>query len=276
MAVPAHWSRIPVWNAMHRGVVTCGRDTPIAEAATLLRLHRIHAVVVVEEGRQLGILSDTDLLAGEWLAGDPERLATTRRMKAHELMSAPIVEIEADASLAAAAERLHTLHMARLLVREDGELAGVLAISDIVRVISGVPAGRRMVSDVMSWGVVACRQSASLAAAARLMTDRRSRSLVAVDREGRMVGVLSSSDLLPCLYDDRSVDSSVAELMHPPVTVFAQATLAQAADLMLGQEIHRLVVVDPADPGSFPLGLVATSDIVKEMSAPGGEWRLPN
>ncbi len=91
-----------------------------------------------------------------------------------------------------------------------------------------------------------------------------------------MVGVLSSSDLLPCLYDDQSVDSTVAEVMHPPITVSAQATLAQAADLMLGQRIHRLVVVDPDDPGSFPLGLVATSDIVKEMSAPGGEWRRAN
>ena len=248
-------------------------DTPIAEAATLLSLHRIHAIVVIEQGRQLGILSDTDLLAGEWLAQDPERLAVLRRMKAGELMSAPIVEIEADAPLSAAAERLHTLHMARLLVREDGELAGVLAISDIVRVIGGIPAGRRLVSDVMSWGVVACRQSASLAAAARLMTDRRSRSVVAVGRQGQMVGILTSSDLLQCLYDDRSVDSTVAEVMHPPVTVSAQATLAQAADLMLGQEIHRLVLVDPDDTGSFPLGLVATSDMVKEMSAPRGEWR---
>jgi len=258
---------------MHRGVVTCGRDTPIAEAATLLRLHRIHAVVVVEEGRQLGILSDTDLLAGEWLAGDPERLATMRRMKAHELMSAPIVEIEADASLAAAAERLHALHMARLVVREDGELAGILAISDIVRVIGGIPAGRRSVSDVMSWGVVACRQSASLAAAARLMTDRRSRSVIVVDRKGRMVGLLTSSDLLPCVYGDQPVDSRVSEVMHPPVTISVQATVAEAADLMLSQGIHRLVVVDPDDPGSFPLGLVATSDFVKEMSAPDGEWR---
>lgn len=274
MATP--WSRMPVWEAMHRGLITCRPDTPIGEVAALLCLHRIHAVVVTEEGRQLGILSDTDLLAGEWLAEDPERLAVMRQMEAGELMSAPIAEIEAEAPLSAAAERLHTLHVARLVVREDGELAGVLAVSDIVRVIGGVPAGRRMVSDVMSWGVVACRQSASLAAAARLMTDRRSRSLVAVDREGRMVGVLSSSDLLPCLYDDRSIDSTVAELMHPAVTVFAQATLAQAADLMLGQEIHRLVVVDSADPGSFPLGLVATSDIVKEMSAPGGDWRLAN
>jgi len=125
----------------------------------------------------------------------------------------------------------------------------------------------------MSSGVVACRQSASLAAAARLMTDRRSRSVVAVDREGQMVGLLSSSDLLPCVYSDRSVDLRVSEVMHPPVTVSAEATLAQAADLMLGQGIHRLVVVDPDDPRSFPLGLVATSDFVNEMSAPEGEWR---
>jgi CBS domain-containing protein len=274
--VVAPWSRMPVWEAMRPGLISCSPDTPIGEAAALLRMHRIHAVVVAEQGRQLGILSDTDLLAGEWRAEDPDRLAVMRQMKAGELMSAPIAEIEAGAPLAAAAERLHTLHMARLLVREDGELAGVLAISDIVRVIGGIPAGRGLVSDVMSWGVVACRQSASLAAAARLMTDRRCRSLVAVDRQGRMVGVLSSSDLLPCLYDDQSVDSTVAEVMHPPITVSAQATLAQAADLMLGQRIHRLVVVDPDDPGSFPLGLVATSDIVKEMSAPGGEWRRAN
>ena len=139
-----------------------GQGTPIAEAATLLRLHRIHAIVVTEEGRQVGILSDTDLLAGEWLAEDPERPAMMRQMKAGELMSAPIVEIEADASLSAAAERLHTLHLARLLVREDGELADVLAVSDIVRVIGGVPAGRRSVSDVMSSGVVACRHLSKL------------------------------------------------------------------------------------------------------------------
>src|SRR5215467_1449627 len=177
-----------VGQAMHPGLITCARDTPIGEVAALLRRHRIHAVVVAEHGRELGLLSDTDLLAGEWLAQDPERLAVMRRMTAGELMSSPIAEIEADAPLSAAAERLHTQHLGRLLVRENGELAGVLAISDLVRVIGAIPTGRRQVSDVMSWGLVACRESASLGAAARLMTDRRSRSVVAVDRGGRMVG----------------------------------------------------------------------------------------
>lgn len=259
-----------VGQAMHPGLITCARDTPIGEVAALLRRHRIHAVVVAEHGRELGLLSDTDLLAGEWLAQDPERLAVMRRMTADELMSSPIAEIEADAPLSAAAERLHTQHLGRLLVRENGELAGVLAISDLVRVIGAIPTGRRQVSDVMSWGLVACRESASLGAAARLMTDRRSRSVVAVDRGGRMVGVLTSSDLLPCLYGDRSADLTLAKVMHPPVTISADATLAEAADLMLGREIHRLIVVEPDDPGAFPLGLIATSDFVTEISGP--EW----
>ncbi len=85
-----------------------------------------------------------------------------------------------------------------------------------------------------------------------------------------MVGVLTSSDLLPCLYGDRSADLSVGSVMHPPVTISADATLAEAADLMLGQEIHRLIVVEADDPGSFPLGLIATSDFVTEISGP--EW----
>lgn len=32
------------------------------------------AVVAAEGGEPLGVVSDTDLLAGEWLGGDPEGL----------------------------------------------------------------------------------------------------------------------------------------------------------------------------------------------------------
>ena len=36
--------------------------------------HRIHALVVVDDcGDAVDIVSDTDLLAGEWLATDPSR-----------------------------------------------------------------------------------------------------------------------------------------------------------------------------------------------------------
>lgn len=262
-----------VRDAMHPGLITCTRETAIGDAAALLRQHRVHALVVAEAGRQVGILSDTDLLAGEWLAEDPRRLAVMRRMTAGELMSAPIAEIGADELLSAAAARMQAEHLARLLVREDGGLVGVLSVSDLVGVLGQAATGRRLVRDAMSWGVVACRESTSLAAAARLMTDRRSRSVLVVDPGGRPVGVLTGWDLLRCLTGDQPAGSAVTELMQQPVTVSPDATLAEAADLMLKREIHRLVVVDPQDPAAFPIGLIATSDFVAEMSGPESDWR---
>jgi CBS domain-containing protein len=57
-----------VGELRHRGLVACRPDTPLASVAALLVEHRIHsAVVAAEGGEPLGVVSDTDLLAGEWL-----------------------------------------------------------------------------------------------------------------------------------------------------------------------------------------------------------------
>jgi CBS domain-containing protein len=37
---------VSVGDVMHRGVVSCGRDTPAAKVARMMTAHRIHAVVV--------------------------------------------------------------------------------------------------------------------------------------------------------------------------------------------------------------------------------------
>ena len=39
-----------------------------------------------------------------------------------------------------------------------------------------------------------------------------------------------------------------------------------------GQLGNRLLVEDPSEPDSMPIGLISTSDIVLEMAAPGSNW----
>ena len=107
------------------------------------------------------------------------------------------------------------------------------------------------------------------------MTERRSRSLVVVDPAGRPVGVVTGSDLL-ALYRPGEAATTVAELMQPLLTIGPDASLREAADLMLRHETHRLVVVDPERPDGMPLGLVSTSDLVAEMAEPGSVWRDAN
>jgi CBS domain-containing protein len=196
-----------------------------------------------------------------------------RGLTAHELMTTPPVTIDADTDAARAAEVLRAERLARLVVVYDGKPAGVVATSDFVRLLACGHVARGTVGDVMSHGVVACREQTTARQAARAMAERRSRSLVVVAAGGRALGVVTGTDLL-ALVRGGDPEVAVSALMHEPHTIAPGATLREAADELLRREVHRLLVVDPNDAGAFPLGIVSTTDIVAEMAAPGSPWGL--
>jgi CBS domain-containing protein len=53
---------LTVEDAMTRGGITAAPDTPIAEVAALMRRHRVHRVLVVEDDLLVGILTTFDLI----------------------------------------------------------------------------------------------------------------------------------------------------------------------------------------------------------------------
>ena len=61
-----------VKDLMHPGVLTCKPDATLGQVATLLDQHQVHALFVTDrDGRIMGVISDFDLMAGEWLSSDP-------------------------------------------------------------------------------------------------------------------------------------------------------------------------------------------------------------
>jgi CBS domain-containing protein len=262
-----------VRDLMRSGMVTCGLETALGEAAALLVEHQIHAVIVVgADGLPAGILADSDLLAGEWLADDEESLAALRGMTAGELMTPTVETIDAAAPAAEAALRMHERRIARLVVIDDDRPVGVLATSDVIRHIGSAPTARGTVADVMSRGFVACRPDAPASAVARAMTERRSRSVVVLHSSGRVLGVVTGHDLLP-LAASGGGNIEAAALMNPPVIVDPGADLRHAADMLVTREVHRLVVVDAGEPEATPVGIISTWDILAEMATPESAWR---
>jgi CBS domain-containing protein len=258
---------------MRRELITCSPQATLGQVASLLLEHKVHTLVVSDPaGSPLGLISDFDLLAGEWLATDAENLATMRRLTAAELMSSPLESIEADAPLAEAARRLQLQGIHRLLVRAAGQPAGIISISDLVAYLAEARPGRATVAEVMSQGIVVCLETTPLRAVARAMTERRSRSVVVVTHSGRPLGLVTGVDLLPYI-ESGSVEQPVSTVMRSAITIQPQATLAEAAALMVRHHIHRLLVIDPNRPEGMPLGLISTSDIVAEMAAPGSAWQ---
>jgi CBS domain-containing protein len=264
-----------VRDLMSPDLITCRVDASLGDVARLFLQHRIHGAFVSDpSGEIVGVISDTDLLSGEWLGTSAERLAVMREMTAQQLMSSPVVTIDADADASGAVERLQTHEVSRLLVTDRGEPVGVLSIADLVAAVRPGPAQRDTVRDVMSYGIVLCHADTPLRAAARSMTERRSRSLGVLDpSSGDLVGVLTGHDLLAAL--GRETDALVvADLMHSPaLTIAPDAPLSDAADLMLAHEVHRLFVCDPERRSPVPLGLVSTADISAAMARPGSVWQ---
>ena len=59
---------------MSAEIVGCSRSTPIASIAKTMATHQIHALFVLDDSRHsVGVVSDVDLLAGEWLGTDRAR-----------------------------------------------------------------------------------------------------------------------------------------------------------------------------------------------------------
>ena len=264
-----------VRDLMHPGILTCKPDATLGQVASLLNQHHVHALIIAErDDHALGILSDFDLLAGEWLSSDSESLATMRSLTASDLMSHPIDSVEADVPLSKAVNQLIGKEISRLLVTENGKPVGVISLSNFIASIAQQEKpSRDFVGDVMSDAILVCRGKTPILSAARAMTSSGWRSVLVVDAKGKTLGVVSGRDLLPFVKGDLDEKLVVRDVMHPALTIDINASLREAADNMIQNHHHRLVVIDQEDPDAFPLGIISSFDIVAQMAHPDSVWQ---
>jgi len=134
--------------------------------------------------------------------------------------------------------------------------------------IVDVETTRLLVADLMTIDPVVVAVDASIEEAAHLLHANSITGLPVVDPFGSLVGVISQTDIVGVL-DSRvgSVVRSnrsglrVGELMSSPaVTVSMMGSVVEAAGLMVGSRIHRLVAVDDA---GRPVGVLSAIDLVR-------------
>ena len=183
---------------MHKGLMTCIPTTPLGQVAALLNEHQVHALVVAEQtDHPLGIISDFDLLAGEWLSVDEESLNTMRKLTARDLMSSPIETVDASTPVSEAAKSMDDKDIHRMLVTEADVPVGVISISDFVAGLAEQEAVKReTVGEVMSGAFLVCREETPVLSAARTMTQAGWRSIIVVNPKGKLQGVITGHQLV--------------------------------------------------------------------------------
>jgi CBS domain-containing protein len=117
-----------VADYMSSDVRSVHKDAPLKEAGRLLSKWRVGSLLVDDDRRYVGIITDTDLSRkGVGRGLDP----TATPVKT--CMSKPVITIEDSEPLAAAIARMKAKGIRHIAVTEDGTIVGVLSVSDILR-----------------------------------------------------------------------------------------------------------------------------------------------
>jgi CBS-domain-containing membrane protein len=134
-----------VKDVMTTRVIWVRKEAPFREMAAALRTHRVSAFPVLGEGdKVIGIVSEADMLTKEALDGEPGMFSgllhhrdaeKARGITAGDLMTAAVVTVAPEDTVAHAARLMYTRKVKRLpVVDANGHLVGIISRADVLAV----------------------------------------------------------------------------------------------------------------------------------------------
>jgi len=119
---------LKVEDVMVEDVISVPEKAMVREAAELMNRHEIGCLIVVKNGKPVGIVTETDMVKRVILGPvDPEKT------KVRKIMSKPLVVVSPQMNLDEASKVMRKRKIKKLPVIERGRLVGLVTTTDIVR-----------------------------------------------------------------------------------------------------------------------------------------------
>ena len=122
-------SEIKVGDIMSKNVISVTDEASIVEVATLMEKYNVGSIVVAENKKAEGIITERDIVRKLVAKGKD-----TGKAKAGDAMSSPLKVITAEAGIETAAKAMKEYSIKRLpVINESNELIGLISEGDIMR-----------------------------------------------------------------------------------------------------------------------------------------------
>ncbi len=260
-----------------RSVITVDPNSSVYEALEKMQSNSIKRVVICQETKPLGIITERDI--NRFLESDKTARALDEIPVKH-LMEKNVVLItdKLEDDFYQCASKMDNLKIGSVIITDkNGNLSGIISRTDLVKSYANVFGKKYLVKDFMTKQLVTCRKTDSIKFALDLMNQNKVSRLVVTDENGSPIGLIStntllthsdyfskgktrSRDYLLPLKDNVSVNDLVEENL---VSINEGEDLAKAASIMIKSKISGIPVIDS---NQKLIGVVSKTDVVKAFS----------
>ena len=119
-----------VGDVMNKSIISVEKDDTIKLAVKKMVHGEFGAVVVTENGKPIGILTERDILKS--IANEKMDLEN----KAEMIMSTPLISVNSSTSLSEAANIMLTNNIRRLMIKDKDEYVGIISQRELQRFIT--------------------------------------------------------------------------------------------------------------------------------------------
>jgi len=121
-----NYSSILIQDIMTRALITINPSTTALQIAKMMEQGGIGAIIVQDDDTPVGIVTDRDFATK--IAANNLPLNTP----AETIMSSPLITINHNEPISAAAERMTSKKIRKLAVTENGKITGIITSTDLV------------------------------------------------------------------------------------------------------------------------------------------------
>ncbi len=276
-------------NQVIKKTVTVPKTTTLLDARSILLRYKISRIIVSENEKPVGILTEKDLVKSIYSLGN----RPIESVKVSEIMTTRLITASEEATLYDCARLMLDNKISSVIIlKKDGKLAGIITKTDLASVFLTQSTTPLQVSKIMTKNVITVKPADSLLYVENVLVKNRL-SRVVVERNRRPVGIITHRDFIPAKIplwlrqsgDSREIEKYrmaerpsefnlnqqnylstfiAADIMSSnPVTVTATDDVSEASLLMIRHGISGLPVVK----NSLLVGIITKTDIVKAIAS---------
>jgi CBS domain-containing protein len=275
-------------NQVIKKAITVPQKTTLLDLRSMLLRYRISRIIVSENEKPLGIVTEKDLIKSIYLGDKP-----IENTHVSEIMIKRLVTASEDSTIHDCARLMINNKISSVIIlKKDGKLAGIITKTDLASVFLTQATTSLQVSKIMTRHVITVKPADSLLYVENVLAKNRL-SRVVVERNRKPVGIITHRDFIPAKIplwlrqfgDPKEVEKYrmsdkpsefklnqlsylasfiAADIMTPnPVTVKVTEDVSEASLIMIRNGISGLPVVQ----NSLLVGIITKTDIVKAIAS---------